>query len=231
MGRKANKPVVIEITVDNKDNIVKQYIPLVHKITRQMNLKNGVEYGELLSIGFDGLLYAIDRYKQNTSQSFTQYAAYMIRFHILNYINSGATKLIRMSSTAVKTNENNGFSNMVVVSIDDQPESSEHRTSTLDKIVGESDSSIYNSLGDDVDTMWGKIFTVLNEVFSARDITIFYRRFGINGYKICKGIELAKEYNTSSVNITTTCNKIIKYMKNDKRMSDILLDILQQTNI
>lgn len=222
------------IDLKDKDVVATQYTPLVHKISRQIHYNCKGDYDDLVSYGYDGLMYAVDKYSEKTSQTFTQYASYMIRFHILNHINSGETKLIKMSTAVEKRENGKGRKRPTVSSLDTPIKSGPKggdNTVLGDIIPGESDQQIYDSLSSDADTQWCKVFRALEGVFSDRDITIFYKRFGIAGWEVTKGVDIAKEYNTSSVNITNTCNKVIKYMRNNPSMMNILLDILQQTNI
>ena len=66
------------------------------------------------------------------------------------------------------------------------------------------------------------LFNGIEKKFSQRDCDIFYRYFGINDRDKEKGGDIAKRYGVSNGVVTQTVTKIIKYIKNDKKMEDTL---------
>ncbi len=217
----------------DKNQVAEKFTPLVHKIARQMHSNCVDDYNDLISIGYEGLMYAVDRYTEDSTQTFLQYSSYMIRFHILNYLNSGDTKIIKMSSSVEKRERAKGRS-INITSLDCKVSKTNSKSEGLslhDAIPGDTDIQIYNSLSEDVEEQWCVVFRELEKVFTDREITIFYKRFGLAGWDTIKGVEIAKEYGITSVIVTCTCNKIIKYMKKNPKMMNILLDIQQKTNV
>ncbi len=221
------KTQVLEISEANCNEVVTQYMPLVHKISRQLHTSTVGEYDDVVSNGCMGLLYAVRNYNSNSSQSFIKYAGYMIRFYILNYINKGEQRMIKTSASIVKRRTERGLTNISVVSLDKQTSVSKDGGGTLHNCIkGTDEKSVFASMGEDEEELWCKLFRVLENNFSDRNITIFYKKFGLAGWDKVKGVDLAKEYNTSSVSITNVCNRIIRFLKGDKKTMDILIEIL-----
>jgi hypothetical protein len=81
------------------------------------------------------------------------------------------------------------------------------------------------------DKNWQHIFKLIEGQFKQRDIDIFYRYFGLNGYKREKSKDIAKSYGMSEGNIrNSVINKIISFLKKDKHAIRILASINQSYN-
>ena len=90
-GDVALDTIVLDLSSEQiRNKIAKSYTPLVHKLAKQWYGKMNYDYDELISIGYKGLVYAMNTYgkKGNKSKadeesvkkySFIQYAAYCIR--------------------------------------------------------------------------------------------------------------------------------------------------------
>ncbi|MGL4338015.1 MAG: sigma-70 family RNA polymerase sigma factor, partial [Turicibacter sp.] len=70
----------------NDENKVEKYLPLVHKIVRQMNIKetSTVDRDDLESIGVIGLMDALNKYDSTKKTSFETYARTRIRGAIMD---------------------------------------------------------------------------------------------------------------------------------------------------
>ena len=73
---------------------------------------------------------------------------------------------------------------------------------------------------------WNALYDRIESQFKQRDIDIFYRYFGLKGYKREKSKDIAKSFGMSEGNIrNSVINKILTFLKKDKKSSDILQNI------
>ena len=78
---------------------------------------------------------------------------------------------------------------------------------------------------------WKKVFNILEKKFKQRDLDIFYRYFGLNGYKREKSKDIAKMYGMSEGNIrNSVINKMIAFLKKDKGALELLMDLKESYN-
>lgn len=213
-----------------RNQMAKKYYPLVCKIAHQLSTASGYSWDDCVSAGNVGLIKAMDTYEEGKGvkkQTFTQYAAYIIRGYILNDINSyGHT--IRINPEYKKRVLAEGGTIESTVSLDKAMGYDEDGSCTLANIIqGESSSEVYMSIDPDSDSVWTSVYTKLSTVFNERDLDIFYSTFGINGKEEVDGKTMAKKYQVSACTVTQVRNKIIRYMKQDSELKEMLLDILQ----
>ena len=111
-GDVALDTIVLDLSSEQiRNKIAKSYTPLVHKLAKQWYGKMNYDYDELISIGYKGLVYAMNTYgkKGNKSKadeesvkkySFIQYAAYCIRNSILN--SAGDSHVVKLTKSDMK---------------------------------------------------------------------------------------------------------------------------------
>ena len=213
----------------NRNELAKQYGPLVIKVANQIAGKCGANVEDCISAGNVGLVYAIDNYNENSSQSFTQYGAYMIRYFILNDLNDNA-HTIRVNRDQQKVLQAKGMSVNLTTSLDAELPNTDGETNLQRYVKGDDESSVYMSVDPDEDTQWAVLINKLSKVFSERDMDIFCSTFGLQGRKELKGKDIAKKYGVSAAAVTQVRNKIIKFLRTDKEMKSILVDLMQLMN-
>lgn len=219
----------------SREEIAKQYNPLVCKIAWQISESSGYDFDECKSAGNVGLVYAMDHYDESKQegkkkQTFLQYAGYMIRFYILNDMNMNS-HTIRVNQDQQKRIKAEGGSVELTLSLDKKMSAAANREDCTfsDMVKGDDESSIYMSLDPSEDEMWKNVFERLKIVFNERDLDIFFSTFGINGYEERDGKEMAIKYGISAGAITQVRNKILKYMKENKELRNSLISILQMS--
>ena len=218
----------------NRNEIAKQYYPLVCKIALQISKSTGYDVNECRSAGNMGLIWAMDSYdpkKQEgkKKQSFMQYAAYMIRGYILNDITQhGHT--IRVNSNQQKKLREKGEAVNLTHSLDTTL-NDDNKLSLSNIVVGDTEDDIYAaidaSMGVSTSKIWSEVFNILSKNFSERDMDIFYRTFAVNGYEDVSCKRMSEKYNLSAGAITQIRNKIIKYMRENKSLRNKLTTIIQ----
>ena len=219
----------------SRDEIARRYNPLVCKIAWQISESSGYDFNECKSAGNVGLVYAMDHYDESKQegkkkQTFLQYAGYMIRFYILNDMNSNG-HTIRVNQDQQKRIKAEGGSVELTLSLDKKMSAAANREDCTfsDLVKGDDESSIYMSLDPSEEEMWKEVFDKLKGVFNERDLDIFFSTFGVNGYEEKDGKEMAIKYGISAGAITQVRNKILKYMKENKELRECLVSILQMS--
>lgn len=199
----------------------KLYTPLVLHIVNQMMGKSSLDKASLISAGMLGLANAINDWKREPDSkdgkvvSFKTYAGYRIRQQIQNDMDELSHTLSGTNWYATKKSR------------DGELEMS------LDGVsIDQLDIDHLGALGRDDkdnndDPKWKKLFAALDKQFTQRDTDIFYRFFGVNGRQKEKSKDIAKSYGMSEGNIqNSVIKKIIKWIKGNNQLMDILADIL-----
>lgn len=233
----AGRLALNDLTIDLKSTTgraaaAKIYTPLVYKIVQQELPKHpNMSRADMISSGMLGLTNAMNNWKPepdaktNKVVPFKTYASY----RILQQIQNDATALYqsmsgRNSYNIKKDIEKYGSGILNTVSLDGLTKDFDSGDFAQDRIP---------ALGvvDKPETAqeekkWNQLFKQLEAKFSQRDTDIFYRFFGVNGRKRETGVDIAKSYGMTPANVHNgILNKILKYIKSNKQLRDILSDI------
>lgn len=224
-------------TKEGKNNIPKRYSRLIEKIVAQWKGKSSFEYEDLKSIAYEGLVYAMDTYgkKGNKTKSedesivnktFGQYAAYMIRFIILENIkNLSHTVRVPISQQKREKDSKGTNAKSNTVSGDKVVGHNDEGSKTLFDFLGYTDTSLQSVDYEDMDKLWKKAMKVLEEEFNDMTMDIFYSFYGINGHKKLQNKELSEKYNCGPSKITYYCGRVVEFIKKNKKVRDIFSEI------
>ena len=234
----AGKLVMSDITIDletaaGRNACAKQYIPLVHKIVNSFVGKCPLEKKELMSSGNLGFTHAMNTWRKSSNDNeemksvpFKTYAGYCVRNQILQDINN--------YGYVVKTNQNaifkHGSSFFQGKSLDGFGVNNNDDDFKQDRlaILGIEDAD--HNLAKGEDELFDDLYKFISGKFKQRDIDIFYRYFGLNGYQKEKGKDIAKKLGISPSMVTAVVNMILNNLKKDKKAMDILMDIQTKYN-
>jgi RNA polymerase sigma factor (sigma-70 family) len=78
-------------TAKEKEKLVNEYLPLVHKIARGLARRSTDPVDDLIQVGSIGLLEAINRYETGHNTEFKTYAVHFITGHIRHYLRDRQT--------------------------------------------------------------------------------------------------------------------------------------------
>lgn len=235
-----------EIVIDFKDpktreKLAKKYEALCWKIARQFEGKSEMELDDLFISAQTGLTHAMNTYGtknvgKNRKKSvdadaepitsamtatFAQYAAYMIRFNILEDIkNTSHTVRVpvsrqRREKQETGANTKNNVISMSTVVGTDKDGNKKHLEDKISDYERAGKSVDY----EDEDIMWKEIYKALDAKFDEKTLDVFYSHFGIHGHKEMNGKELMAKYGfPNQSNINVICNKVFKYIKSTPRI-------------
>ena len=72
----------------DREHLILDHLPLVTHVARAIYLNTPCELDDLISVGTVGLIRAADRYEASFESSFANYAYWLIRGHIYDYLRS-----------------------------------------------------------------------------------------------------------------------------------------------
>ena len=213
-------------TAQGRNDVIKMYVPIVNKIVNQYVGKSKLTRSDLMSTAMEGFAKAMDQWDRSKNQLFKTYLSYRVQQQILNDIDEYGHSL---SGTNWYATTKYGSEMLDAVSIDglsknDDDEIKQDRLAALGYNDDERDEAT------DVE-QWKKVFNILEKKFKQRDLDIFYRYFGLNGYKREKSKDIAKMYGMSEGNIrNSVINKMIAFLKKDKGALELLMDLKESYN-
>lgn len=210
-------------TPKGRNEIAKRYMPLIEKLVHQYADKCPLSKEELRSAAMIGLTNAMNEYKnpeelekagKGGNMSFTNYAAYRIKQQILADI-TDFSRNVKISDYYQNKLKDSGEDTNREFSIDRMFGDSEDGPMAIDRFFGLADDNDFMNNREE-EQAFEKLFKRIESKFSQRDCVVFYKVWGINGYKPEKTKDIAKELGVSSPAITKICNKILKFMADDK---------------
>lgn len=225
--RKKNNNIDIN-SLDLQDNKVRgmlfiQYQPLMYKIVNQFDGNLPLDRDDIISAAMEGFTLALNKWKPGTSQSFQQYAAWSMRNSILNSSNQeGHT--VKFSAYQQKKAKEEGRSTFNTVRINSMLSDGDDDGSDRMIELGVEQPEMDLETNDSV--FW-QFYEWMSERFSQRDCHIFYHTYGVHGYELLKGTEIAEMFNISAASVSVTNKKIIKEIRNDNNIMSLLADLLK----
>ena len=211
----------MNLTIAEKNQMVKQYEPLVNKLVNQFVSRVAVSWNDVKSMAYEGLVIAMNSFdSEKSSMTFTQFAAFAIRNNILTSLDN-ELRTVKMSAYNQKKAAEKGESSFSTVRIDMNSSSDDDDRKKPQEIkLGMYENEKFSD-GDVFDYMYSR----LESAFSERDCQIFYRLYGLNGYEDSTGVEVAKLYKLSVPTISIINKKIINYIKRDEELCEMLANL------
>lgn len=206
-----------------KNALVKKYDDLICKMINQYFQKGCADWQTLKSMALEGFAIAIDTYDEERSKmNFTQFAAYAIRNNILNSL-TNEIRTVKMSYYHQKKAEETGQTLWTTVSVDSMRRGDEDNRKPLEVSLGMVSQETFSD-GDIFEYM----YTRLEKEFDEVELKIFYMTFGLKGYEEMKGCDIAKELGISGAKVSLRKDKILKWIKKDEELCEVLSNLLQK---
>ena len=237
-----------DITLDletekGRERCARQYASLVTAIASKYK-GSGLDWNGLISAGYLGLTKAMNDYhrpdevvdvedgldndskkevKRQKNLTFKQYAGWRIKFQILHDINE-LSRTVRISQYEYEKNKaaGNTKGNFNTVSVD-QTMDDEGQT-LVDRMAAFSNDN--DAFKKDAKAQWDKVYKLIDDKFSVRTASVFYKYFGLRGYKQMTGVEIAKEMGITGAAVSMYIKHIINFLKSDKKTINLLTDLL-----
>lgn len=201
-----------------------QYQALMYKIVNQFVGNVPLNFDDIMGAAMEGFTLALNKWKKGTSQNFQQYAAWSMRNAILNSSNQEG-HIVRFSAYQQRKAKEDGRPSYIHKRINEitAPAGDEDREDRM-AILGVEDPDF--TLETD-DAVFYKFFRWMDANFSQRDCHIFYHTYGVRGYDLLKGTELAQLFGLSAAAISVSNKKIIRAIRANPEIMDMLSDLLK----
>ena len=237
-GNAALDTIVLDLSSEKiRNKIAKAYTPLVHKLAKQWYGKMNYDYDELISIGYKGLVYAMNTYgkKGNKSKadeesikkySFIQYAAYCIRNSILN--SAGDSHVVKLTKSDMKKEKDEKGFNAKSHSVSGDRvvgKNGDDGSKTVFDFIDAGEDADKNMDVQDLQKLWKEVYDELEKHFSQQTMDIWYSFNGLNGYEKIKNKDLCAKYNMIASNITYYVHQVNAYIK--KHLMHKMIDIYE----
>ena len=214
------------ISESEKTALVKQYEPLINKITKQFATQVKIEWQAIKSMAYEGFVLAMLNYDDERSKlNFKQFAGWSIRNNILSSLDK-ELRTVTMSAYAQKKAAENGEStfNSVSLSIITGDQSA---VCDDDKRVGrELKFGVYEKDKFSDGDVYEYLYSRLEERFSPRDCEIFYRSFGLKDFDDEKGKDIAKHFGVSEGLISQKIKKMILFIRGDEELTEMMANLI-----
>lgn len=227
-GKVDIKDLAIDLdTPQGRNHVAKMYMPMIYKIVNAYVGKSRLSKQELISAALAGLTDAMNDWKKGADEtdkyvSFKTYAAYRAKFNILSDMDTYSHSL---SGTNWYATKKYGAGLLDATSIDGMGRNEDGEIAQ-DHLTALGTEDPDTNLSAPEEKQWESLFKLIEDNFKRRDVDVFYRYFGLNGYKREKSKDIAKSLGMSEGNIRNSIlNKMILFLKKDRKASDILQNI------
>ena len=212
----------LTMTATERNELAKQYEPLVNKMTRQFAERVSMGWMEIKSMAYEGLAIAIEKYdEERSTMDFTQYAAFAIRNNILTCLDN-ESRTVKMSNYAQKKAIEAGESLFTSVSIDRSIHLGDENKPFESKL-----GMVSNETFSDGD-VFEYLYYRLEEQFSERDCLLFYKTFGLKNEDEQKGKDIAKEMGVSEGLVSQKVKKMVTWIRKDTDLCEVLSNLLEK---
>lgn len=227
MARKLNTKERVSFansTEKERNELAKMYLPLVNKIVAQLR-PTQMNYDDVFSMGLEGLADAINDFDPERSQmKFTQYAAFAIRNKILLKMTeeSNVVKLNAYTRNQIIESGGSAFLNIRMEKVSGEKEGKDDATYSREYKYG-----LYTEPKSD-DPI-AVLIEWVKERYDERRQEYFFTYFKLGKYdNDNKMIDLAKKYGVTNGSISSAVKRIINDIKADKRLVEVLEEIVKQ---
>ena len=197
-----------------RNNLAKQFLPLVKKISNQMYDKCSLDYEEIEGFAWEGFVKAMNSYDETrSSMSFASYAAYGIRHAIQDGIYD-TSSTIAVSYYMRKKMSERGEASPTAISIEKNYENEDHLSQ-----LGFEDETLF-------DNPWQVLIQKLSENFPRDWVDMFCDEYGLNGHPVVKCKEIAERLGVSGCLITKRTKKMHEFISSNDELRELLRELL-----
>lgn len=243
-GKRDIGDITLDLETDKgRERCARQNASLVTAIASKYK-GAGLDWNALVSAGYLGLTKAMNDYhkpdeyvnvedgldndakkevKKHKGQTFKQYAGWRIKFQIISDIQN-YSRTVRISQYEYEKNKaaGNTKGNFNTVSIDQTID--DDGQTMVDRMTELSNGN--DAFKKDAKAQWDKVYKLIDDKFSVRTASVFYKYFGLRDYKQMSGVEIAKEMGITGAAVSMYIKHILTFLKSDKRTVNLLTDLL-----
>lgn len=243
-GKKDIGDITLDLETERgRERCTRQYASLITAIASKYK-GCGLEWNDLVGAAHMGFVKAMNDYhkpdeyvdiedgldndgkkevKKNKTQSFKQYAGWRIKYQILYDIQT-LSRTVKISQYEYEKNKDAGNTkgNFNTISVDTTLD--DEGSTLIDRMKEFSNDN--TAFSQSADKKWEKIYKIIDDNFSVKTASCFYKFFGLHGYKQMKGVEISKEMHITGAAVSLYVKHVMNFLKSDKRTRDLLQDLL-----
>ena len=232
--------ILLDLKSENgRNEVAKRYTPLVNKIAFQWYGKVNLTNDEIKSAAWEGLTNAMNNYgKKKTisndeeenkmrATTFGQYAAYAIRFAILDDVKNVSQNVRVPVSVQNKERKDTGINRKSNSISGDKRIGDDEKSKTLFDMVGGTDNGTSDIDNNDLNRLWSDVFARLDKEFDKKVMFAWYSFMGLNNHDKLKNKEIAKKLNCNPSLITYYCNNVNEYIRKDASILKMMKEIYE----
>lgn len=218
----------MEYTPQEKDQLVKQYEPLINKIAGQFypEVKSTVDWDWLKSMAYEGFALAINKYDpKRSSMSFMSFAGYSILNNIRQCL-TDESRTVKLPFEEQKKRKEQGQTLFTSVSIDHCTWAQDNDNDD-DYRPREMKMGVYTPAKFADGDVFNYLYQRLEERFPQRECEMFYMTFGLKNFQETPNQNIAAHFGVSEGLVSQKKRKIIDWIKQDIDLCEVLSNLLQ----
>ena len=202
--------ITIDLSSDRGRNAAaKMYIPYIRQIASKYVGKSRLSFEDLLSTAMEAMTDAMNKWKRfddkGNTVTFKTFLGYRVQQTLLNDMGENGHTASGFSSEQYRLGKRI-YTNSIDNSNDEEGQNAWYN------MLNTSDSQ-----RDMADDEWKDVYALIERNFNMKDVSIFYKKFGLKDHKQMKSVEIAREMKVTESAISQTINKIIRFLKTDRK--------------
>ncbi len=209
-------------TTQEREQMTKQYEPLICKLTSQFFHKTVCDWDSIKSMAYEGFVLAMNKFDPSRSKmSFMSFAAFEMKNNIMTRLTE-ETRTVKLPFEEQKRMKESGLSTYNTYSIDRSYKTdSDDDFKPRELVMGMYENAKFSD-GDVYDFLYKR----LEDNFPMRDCEMFYMTYGLKGYEDTQNQLIAKRFGVSEGLISQKKKKIIEFIRKDRELCEMLSNLL-----
>ncbi len=206
-------------TDKQKNELTKQYEPLINKLTGQFYTTVQMDWDSIKSMAYEGFALALNKYDESkSSMSFMSFAAFEMRNNIMTRLTEEA-RTVKLPFEEQKRRKESGEPLFNTVSID-QSVRDDDDIKPREIVMGMYETARFAD-GD----VFNYLYERLEEKFPQRECDMFYMSFGLKGFEETPNQDIAKKFCVSEGLVSQKKRKILDWIKTDQDLCEMLSNL------
>lgn len=209
------------LSESEKNQLVEQYQKLINRMINQFYKKGYTTWDQLESMALEGFALAIYNYdSERSTMTFTQYAAFSIRNNILTSLDN-ELRVVKLSAYAQKKVTEAGGTTWNTVPLD-----TSNNSDDSDRPSKEVELGAYTKAKFDDGDVFEYLYSRVEDEFSDRDCTMFYKSFGLKSFEVTPGKVIAQEFGVSEGCVSQRIKRIATWIRKDDELCEMLSNLI-----
>lgn len=207
-------------TSKQKNELTKQYEPLINKLTGQFYASVQMDWDSIKSMAYEGFALALNKYDESkSSMSFMSFAAFEMRNNIMTRLTE-ESRTVKLPFEEQKRRKESGEPLFNSVSIDRSVREDDD-IKPREIVMGMYETARFAD-GD----VFSYLYERLEEKFPQRECDMFYMSFGLKGFEDTPNQDIAKKFGVSEGLVSQKKRKIIDWIRTDRDLCEMLSNLV-----